>query len=243
MEDREYHLMHEVERTHWWFVSRRMFVRALLDQIIPNKSFRIADIGAGTGGMVKAMTRYGKVTAVEPHPLARALSRGRGIRMKPGNAHTSGLPTAAFDLVCFFDVLYHRGIDEKRALKEAYRVLKPGGLLMITDAAIPWLAGPHDVAVHGRTRYYLSQMTGFVTASGFRIRTARYAFFLVFPLVVIKRILDRLYAGGRSASDVSRVHPLVNRLLTVLGRVETACIPYVWYPWGSSVVVIAQKYR
>ena len=88
-------------------------------------------------------------------PAALEFCRRRGLQ-PPGAGSVRGypLPAAAFGLVTSFEVLYHLAVeDDDAALAEAWRVLKPGGWLLLRLPAHDWLRGQHDLVVHTRHRY------------------------------------------------------------------------------------------
>lgn len=244
MEEYEYQVMYDVEKTHWWFVSRRLFLEAVFRHVgIGSKRLAIADIGAGTGGMVAFLKRYGTVVGIEPHRKARTLAKKRGIALRGDSAERTRLATTSMDMVCLFDVLYHRGIDERKALVEANRILKPGGLLVVTDCAMPWLAGPHDRAVHGRIRYTHTLLKSRVAQAGFSIRKVSYMFFFLFPWFAMKRLVDRFFNAKGRVSDVSAFPAKINEMCIFLHRIESRLLPFISYPYGSSVLVVARKER
>jgi len=245
MEDAEYQAMFDVEQTHWWFVSRRMFFAKVFrrfkdrDTISP---LRIADIGAGTGGMVPFLKQYGDVVAIEPNVIGRQLSKKRGIHVYPGTVEKTGLKRQSVDIVCILDVLYHEGILVTSALKEAKRILRPGGWLVISSCAMPFLAGPHDSATDGRERYTYSSLSRVVRNAGFTIDTWTYMYFFLFPVVATKRLIDRLFSHADSpSSDVLPAPWLINILCLGVNYLEAALLPVVRYPWGSSIFLMARK--
>jgi SAM-dependent methyltransferase len=234
----EYVAMAAVEDMHWWFAARKLFIRAFLKDHL-QKKLRIVDIGAGTGGTTAWLKKYGTVVGVEPSPHARELAKKRGIILRPGTAEQTRLPARTFDLVTILDVLYHKDVEETKALKEANRLLREGGFLLVTDCALPFLTGPHDRAVFGKRRYMLSEIISLVEDAGFAVRAATYTFFLVFPFTLIHRLLRKHERTGRS--DVFMPPKAINAFFFLLSRIEAALIPYIQLPWGSSLLVYAQK--
>lgn len=240
----EYDIMYQVEDRHWWFISRREFLsrmfRALGLNIGDNR--RIADIGAGTGGMYTFLSQYGAVIGVEPHPRARQYAKRRRMKVIEATAEHSLLRAKSMDMVCILDVLYHQGVHDQKALQEAYRILRPGGWLVITDCALPFLFGPNDRAASGRERYVLSQLVSKVVSSGFIVQKRTYTFFALFPIFALKRLTDRLLPKStKQHSDVGETAKITNALCKGMYRLEALLLPFVSYPWGSSLLILAQK--
>ena len=243
MKQQEYARQFAVEATHWWFVARRRFVERVLDRIgIPKgKDLRIADVGAGTGGMERFLSAYGTVTGIEPSPTGRSLAQERGIELRAGTVEQTGLETASVDLVCFFDVLYHQEVDVPQALDEAFRILKPNGMMVITDCAVPWLYGPNDRAVGGRERFTRKHLRCLVTGGHLQVRYSSYTYFLLFPLFMLERLTHKYMLPNREASDVAPMPAWVNTALSAVCRVEERLLSFGPFPWGSSIILIAQK--
>lgn len=245
MENREYEAMFVVEQTHWWFAARRHFLETVWIRYIASarRTPVIADIGAGTGGMVPFLRQFGSVIGIEPNAYGRQLAKSRNILLKKGTAEETGLAKASVDIVCFLDVLYHQGIRDTRAIREAARILRPGGHLVITDCAFPFLSGPHDRAVNGRQRYYLGDLVKKIEVAGFTIQKHTYTFILLFPLFVLKRLFDRLFGITTRNSDVAPAPGWMNTLFSGICRIEAFGLPYIRYPWGSSLLIVAKKSR
>ena len=138
MEATAYQQFLELEREHWWFRGRRTVYLGLLEHHLGGeRPPRILDLGCGVGGFLGGLARLGGrvfPTDISAESLVRCRERGF-----PGGVVSSGyaLPyaTAAFDLVCLFDAIEHIE-DDARVLREVARILKPGGLVMLTQSAI-----------------------------------------------------------------------------------------------------------
>jgi SAM-dependent methyltransferase len=148
-----------------------------------------------------------------------------------------------FDACLLLDVLYHRAVaSDAAALAECHRVLRAGGLLVVTDSAFAWLRSAHDDAVHGARRYTRGELTARVRGAGFTPVFASYAYCLVFPAVAAFRLARRL--GGRRPAAGYDVFPLpgpLTRLLLGVQAVERGLLRLGPLPFGSSVVCVARK--
>lgn len=106
-------------------------------------SDKILDVGGGTGGVSAALRdRVSAVVVIEPsEPLTR-----RGQRRYPGVAFTLAdgrkLPVrdASVDHVLLVEVLHHVA-DADAVLREAARVVRPGGSILIEESEWPGLSG------------------------------------------------------------------------------------------------------
>ena len=101
----------------------------------------VLDVGAGTGGITRriaaALPRC-RVLGVEPSPELVEAARERAggldnLTFETGDAYALDGDDDAFDAVVFHTVLSHV-VEPARALAEAYRVLRPGGRLVVCDA-------------------------------------------------------------------------------------------------------------
>lgn len=221
-----------MEETHFWFVGKRLFIQQALESL-PRKTLTILDVGAGTGGTSVLLSRFGRVTCLEKKSAAIAYAKKRGVRIKKGTANKLPFGENTFDLVTFFDVLYHKGIDETKALKEAHRILKPGGTLCVTDCALPMLWSDHDVAMEAKYRYTKQQLSGFVDRSGFRIQRCHYIFTSLFPLFILRRFFGK--------HKITKPSSHINALLIDLLRLEASLPLWLPKPLGSSILILATK--
>lgn len=237
----EYKKMYRLEIRHWWFLAKQKFITTVFPKL---KQPQILDIGAGTGGTTKFLRQYGEVIGLEANKIAIDFARKRKLKIIKGSADKLPFKKNTFDVVCFFDVLYHQQIDDVQALQEAYRVLKPGGWLIVTDCAFEFLRGPHDVAVKARERYTKSELVDKIEKAGFSVKKASYIFWLVFPLTVVKRLIDQFqakFSNKKAFSDVEAVPTIINNLLLAICNFEAKLLSYVNFPWGSSIIIKAKK--
>lgn len=104
-----------------------------------NKDLKLLDIGAGTGRYALSLAEEGyDVTAVEPvrHNLSRLKQKDAEGRVKAFRDNALDLKRFAeesFDVVLLFGPMYHLFTfeDKQRAMKEALRVTKKGGFILV----------------------------------------------------------------------------------------------------------------
>lgn len=243
MDVREYEIMFQAEERHWWYLGMATITRALLNRHVhPSQRLNILDAGCGTGAaMTTYLADYGDVTGVDLYKEAVTLSRKRNAsRLARASILDLPLASASFDLVTSFDVLYERGVpDETRALREFFRVLLPGGYVLMRLPAYDWLRGQHDERVHTRRRYTKGFLKSLLEQSGFHIVHLSYANTLLFPLALAKRIGERIspLCSERSDLNVDRTNEIFRRILSW----EAPFVSSFGLPYGLSVFAVARK--
>ena len=242
MDDNEYTLMYQLEKNFWWYKTKRNFIKQFLTLVPTKKKAKILDIGCGTGLNVALLSQYGQTWGIDSSNLAVNYSKKRGLKnIQKADAQKLPFSNNTFNLVTLFDILYHQNIKSDQAvLKETFRVIKPGGYLLVTDCALPWLYSPHDTANRARQRYYKSELENKIEDSGFEIVRSSYSFFLTLPMFIIQRLVSKLIPQ-KSVSLDYQLSPLLNRLLLQIGLIESWLLKRTNLPLGSSIIILAQK--
>jgi ubiquinone/menaquinone biosynthesis C-methylase UbiE len=108
---------------------------------------RVLDVGSGPGYFARMLARAvgpgGSVTGIDAAPEMTAYAARKARRLpqcsfRSGTAESLPFPDGAFDLVVSSLVMHHLTDDVRgRAVAEMRRVLRPGGRLLLADAAAP----------------------------------------------------------------------------------------------------------
>jgi SAM-dependent methyltransferase len=232
------------EDTHFWFLGLRRVAQQLLAAANrPRRLSRIIDCGAGTGRNLEWLARHGQAVGIEleptgvrlAHRLGRAVVRGTVVQLPfaPGTA----------DLVTSFDVLICLDDDEeRRALREMWTVLKPGGLAIVNVAALAILRGAHSALSREVRRYSKQDLAGRLTAAGFAVERLTYTNLSLFPAALAVRGVQRL-TGRTEPSERDLQVPAwpVNSVFNLALRLESVWLRRFNLPIGTSLIAVARK--
>lgn len=237
----------------WWQdeINRREdpnYIRARLETLINRfgtlRGMRVLDIGSGSGSSALVLLDCGAthVTGVEPDmrfvDLARRRATDEGVADRVQFLHETdtthlSFGDGEFDLVTFNAVIEHLPLKLRNAiLREGYRCLKPGGLLVIDETPnrfipydnhttglplIPWL--PLSVAA------FIARRASRIVPKGMKTEEYVSAGIVGSTFCAIKRALPHAKCLNANGGDVKwkslrRTLPsTVYRLLSLLERV------------------------
>lgn len=237
----EYGRMFDLEDHYWWFVGRRNVALRLLRKALRGKQeARVLDVGCGTGVVLRELEQMSMPVGLDMSPLALGFCKRRGLkRLVRGDGQQLPFASATFDGIIGLDIFEHIP-DDRRAFEEAFRILTPGGCLVLSVPAFRALWGPHDIALMHQRRYTRAEMRQRLEAAGFRIERLSYSVFFLFPIVVLVRMIEKRRKGPAKAS-LAPLPAWMNRSLTGLQHLEAGLLQRVALPWGSSVVAVARK--
>lgn len=242
MHSEEYDRMYRLEDAYWWFVGRRRLAIGLLKKFLKSKGPKpeILDLGCGTGVIATELSRWSDTIGLDFSEKALAYCQSRGLtKLIQARGENLPLESNTVDGVLALDIFEHIE-DDVAAFRESFRVLRPGGILVLSVPAFKALWGPHDVALMHFRRYRRPEVVERLRSVGFRIDRASYSVFFLFPIVVLIRILEKMKRGEAKAS-LPATPGWLNRALIGLQNVEANLIASTALPWGSSVIAVARK--
>lgn len=241
MEAHAYAGIFRVEEDLWWYRGRRSICFDLLDRHLPKGSdLDILDFGCGTGYNLELLKRYGRARGVDMSPEALEFCRRRGVENVILHEEAK-LPfeDESFDLVTAFDVIEHIE-DDRGALVEMRRVLRPGGCLLIYTPALPWLYSEHDRLVHHQRRYMKRELGNKMTEAGFELNHLAYSNLLVLPGVMVFKVIFWLLGRGKHLEMNVPPTP-VNEFCAWLCELEKPLVMGRGLPLGMSLVAVGRK--
>ncbi|MFL6752055.1 MAG: class I SAM-dependent methyltransferase [Sphingomicrobium sp.] len=238
MERIVYQTMAELDQRHWWYRARRHVLAALIRRLArPPQHARVLEIGCGTGHNLAMLGEFGVVDALELDDEVRAVARerlGREVMSAP-LPDMPGVPERAYDLIGAFDVIEHVD-DDRAALASIAARLKPGGKLVLTVPAHPWMWSAHDTVNHHKRRYSKAALKRLIEGSPLKLEAIGYFNSLLFPLAIAERLSSQL--TGRDEADLKVPPAALNRALEAAFAAERHLVGRLPLPSGLSLFAV-----
>lgn len=234
MDDEELRRSAALEQRHWWYSGRRALVRRLMTGI---PAGRAVDVGPGPGGNAAVLRDLGwQVTGVELTEVGAQLCAERGLDVVRGDATLLPIADRSVDLVMSTDVWEHVE-DHESVAAESFRVLRPGGRLLVAVPAGMEMWSGHDVALGHVRRYERQELLDLVARRGFVVDEIASWNVLLRPVAKLRR--KKTAGPDDSTSEMEHVAAPINASLRVALAVESL-LP-VGKRKGLSLVLQAHK--
>lgn len=231
-----------VEATHWWFRGRRRLLAATLRELGVAPGARALDVGSGTGSNLRLLAELGFSGArgLDPSDTAIRWCREKGLGpVEKGDLCHLPFAGESFDVVLATDVLEHVH-DEARAVAELSRVLRPGGLLLVTVPAFRSLWGLQDEVSHHLRRYRREELVTRLCDGGLEVVKSFYFNYLLFaPIWLARRLMDWLRIELESENQVNT--PLLNSVLERIFALDVRSAPLLRPAFGASILATARR--
>ena len=237
-----YQELFEVENNHWWHQHKRKLVHQLISKYL-GRPGKVLDVGAGTGKILSELKNKGwQIKGVDGEKEAVRWAKKRGVIIKQHDL-TKKLPfkDTSFDLVVSLDVLEHIK-DDQKLMQEMKRVVKPGGLIVVTVPAYQWLYSYWDKMLGHFRRYLKGDLEKLCLKVKLKlVFISYYSSFFLLPAMLVRLVKSK--DKNQTASDFQTT-PLAFisvPVLSILGIIESLLIRFIKFPFGMSLVCVFQK--
>ena len=246
MENEEFDIMYRIEQSHWWFRGKQDLLKQNLRNLNSKASenYKILDIGAGTGIILKVLRDFGETFGIEYSLQAIKYIKERGLQQIICADANQFLPFKkdTFAIITCLDVLEHLEKDVG-LLNEMIRVSKPGGYILVAVPAFKMFWSPHDEALHHKRRYTRKKILEIINKMNCQIIKASY-YNIIFslPILAVRRLKSIFHHNGPVQSDLYMSMPnFLNTMFRFLYKVEIWCLKFINFPFGVSLLFVLKK--
>jgi SAM-dependent methyltransferase len=246
----QYQQLADTEDRHWWHRSRQVLTARYLNRMGLGPRARILDVGCGTGGTTRFLLEYGTVVGLDrtEASLAHARRKAPTAKLVQGDANRLGelFQPASFDLITFFNVLYHRWMeDDQTILTGAARLLRPGGHILLTEPAFEALWREHDRLDMGKRRYRMRDFHEFFRVAGLQTMRGQYFNALAVPACLLLAARERLGPRPRDETDeageMAAPGTGLNAALYRYMCLESKLLGILGIPLGVTLLTVARR--
>ncbi|MCX6823044.1 MAG: class I SAM-dependent methyltransferase [candidate division SR1 bacterium] len=220
-------------------LTKHNLIDILLKKYIHHSSNipKILSVGCGTGDDLAIIKKYGEIYVIDVDKNALLLIDDTICQKKIlGDACSMPFIDGYFDYIVCFDVLEHIQ-EDGLAIKEIYRTLKKGGILLIIVPAFQSIYSSHDKKLDHYRRYSMKGIRRLTNM--FDKKNFFYWNSLLFPLVALSRIIKK---NASPKVDTMNYNPVLSALLTFVMKFDNFLIKRsLSMPFGLSIVGICKK--
>lgn len=223
----------KAEQDYFWFSVRRKWIFNRIKKFVLPPA-RVLEVGCGTGNVSSFLAEKGYlVTGCEYYREAIDMA-WPGFRKVQGDAKYLPFSDSTFDIVGLFDVLEHFD-DDISLLKEATRVVKKNGIIVITVPAKEELWSFVDVRAFHKRRYTKEMLKKILSEGRLNPLLIEYIFMsLYMPMKYLR-------SKEKEAENHFQIKGIVNTILKGIFNMERIASRGVPLPIGTSLIAVAKR--
>jgi SAM-dependent methyltransferase len=231
-------------------VASRGLAIQTIDELCPADEPLVLDEGCSSGFLLEELRARVPRAAVmgadyiEP-PLRKLASQGKGVPLLQFDLRHCPLPDASLDGIVCLNVLEHID-DDTAALKNIWRLLKPGGIAHIEVPAGPRLYDLYDEVLMHHRRYRMGELIAMADQTGFEVVRATHLGFFVYPAFALKKLWNRRWSRATPETKRRLVAAQIRKTsasgaLGILLKLEIVLGRRFRFPWGIRCVLVLRK--
>jgi len=236
--------IYQIEDRSFWFRHRHSVISEFFEQ--SDCTGPILDVGGGNGyETLRLQEQVSSVCLIEPSPEGCRNASERGVRqIVCSNLENLRLKSGSIGTILLLDVIEHFD-DPQPLLRECLRILRPGGVLLITVPAYGFLWSHEDIYARHKRRYNIRSLSNTIQLAGYEIeRISGFFQSLILPIFLFRALRWRLGFGNPARTN-EQDHQKNGIFLTVLEKLLASERQKIARGsnlfWGASLISVARK--
>ncbi len=243
---------HEASAGDQHFIDRASRDNAIfqLRKHLQEKNPTILEVGCSSGYMLERLQKaYPHATLIGAdvvhEPLLKLTERLPQVPLLRFDMVNCPLPDQCIDALIMLNVLEHIENDGA-ALQQAYRILKPGGVLIIEVPAGPHLYDAYDKILMHYRRYILSDLCKLAKQQGFQIKHKSHLGFFLYPGFWIVKQRNKRFLNASKDVQLKLIENNIrdsgkNKLFHFIMQMELYFNQWISYPTGIRCLLTCTK--
>lgn len=228
-------------------VASREFAIKRVREAIGSSDAVVMEIGCSSGYLIKILyAAFPNATVIGADVVREALFRLSkelpGVPLLRFDLLKCPLSEQSVDVIIMLNVLEHIENDNE-ALKSAWKLLRPGGKLVIEVPAGPELYDAYDSELHHFRRYSSGELAQKLSSAGFEVIQQSHLGLLIYPAFFLVKKFNRLFSRVRNLSIVRRQASATSgsRLVRWAMKLESKYLSGFRLPCGIRVIAVARR--
>jgi len=241
----------EAGSDHYIDIASRRHALACVKRWTPARGV-IMDIGCSSGHMLRLLQAHLSSAQIIGAdyicgPLEKLAGDLPSIPLLQFDLTVCPLEDRILDCITALNVLEHIG-DDREAVRQMFRLLKPGGHAIVEVPAGPGLYDIYDEQLMHHRRYRLKHLVSLFEQVGFKVLDASHLGFFLFPAFWLVKKLNKRFLTASTEEKRHRVASNIrtakqSALMNTLMRMEAGIGGSVRYPFGIRCVLVAERPR
>jgi SAM-dependent methyltransferase len=237
---------------HFIDVASRRHARAEVIRCITHPASTVLEIGCASGFLLRELIEYlpGHRIVGADYTRDTLESLGRQLPNVPlmqFDLTQCPLVDDFADIIVLLNVLEHI-VDHEAAIAQLFRVVRPGGAVIIEVPAGPPLFDVYDRVLMHHRRYTMNGLTKILEKNGFIVESRSHLGFFLYPAFYLaKRIsqvrfpLDGKVNEPQLVAAMIKVTRKSSAIMNVVMRCEHALRRHVYYPFGVRCLLTCRR--
>lgn len=226
-------------------LASRSVAMKQVSQALPSGRGVVMEIGCSSGFLIKDLVNSFPLAVVigadvVKEPLFKLAKVLPGVPLIRFDLLQCPLPDVCVDVLVLLNVLEHIENDDL-ALQNAFKLLKPGGSLVIEVPAGQYLYDAYDAELHHFRRYSASELRSKLTRAGFTVSRKSHLGFLLFPAFAAVKLLNKIRGKSKSIVRDQAASTSSSALVAIAMRLESKLQNLFSLPYGIRVLMTAKR--